>query len=311
MKLPNWMPSKGLNASSPIAENANIRVIGDRGSGKTAYLASLAYQTRSPNRSLDSPIESINATGDQIAGNELIKFAQDILEQGLELEATKVDKNATVDTVKDYQLRITLKNQFSWNSSLFGSRPVQLDINCKDYSGEFFLDLINKKADPWLDDYLDDCKFASGILLLIDGTAYRMDALYAQGIENFFASLDHRQFDETPALKRIAVALNKCELPELWVNRHEAKELIKRRFPLTSQKLMRWDNNVRQVDFFTISAFGTLGKEFPEPNTTILKRDRGGTSCVIRKPKLWRPFGLVSPIYWLCTGKRHTTLDED
>jgi len=305
MKAFDWLKPKAPELKDA---NAEIRVIGDRSAGKTAYMASLAYW---PNAKADSPVQSVTPVGNQEASAQLMNMAQNILEQGLELEPTLPE--ATVDEIKNYGLNIVLKEQFSLINLQKGvySSAIRLTVNCKDYSGEFFLDLINKKADPWLDDYLDDCKFASGILLLIDGTAYRMDALYAQGIENFFASLDHRQFDETPALKRIAVALNKCELPELWVNRHEAKELIKRRFPLTSQKLMRWDNNVRQVDFFTISAFGTLGKEFPEPNTTILKRDRGGTSCVIRKPKLWRPFGLVAPIYWLCTGKRHTTLDED
>jgi hypothetical protein len=49
MKLPKWLPSMGKNPSEPITANANLRVIGDMGSGKTAYMASLAYLTQCPN----------------------------------------------------------------------------------------------------------------------------------------------------------------------------------------------------------------------------------------------------------------------
>lgn len=309
MKIPKWFPPLGSKTLDPIAANANLRVIGDTGSGKTAYMASLAYLTKCSNRNLDSPIESVTAFGDQDASQELLKYAQDILEQGLELEATKLNKNSAGE-VADYGLNIALKSHFSWKSSQFGFRPIQLIITCKDYSGEFFQDLIHKIGDPYLDDYLDDCKLSTGILLLIDGTAYRNDSLYAQGLENFFIALD--QAGESSKDRRIAFVLSKCELSQLWVNRKQPKELTNRLFPLTMRKLEDWkEKDLRAVDYFAISAFGTLGTDFPEPNTTLLQRSRNGSSCVIRKPKLWRPFGLVSPIYWLCTGQRHKTLDED
>ena len=309
MKVPKWFPPIGSNSPDPIIANTSIRVIGDRGSGKTAYMASLAYLTKCPNRNLNSPIDIVTSIGDQDASQELLKYAQDILEQGLEIEATNINRSS-ISEIKDYGLMITLKNQFSWKLSQLGPRPLQLIVNCKDYSGEFFKDLIYNMNNSWLDDYLEDCKLSAGILLLLDGTSHRNDSLYAQGLENFFISLD--QVDSPPQNRRIAFALSKCELPDLWVNRHEMKALTARRFPLTMRKLETWaSKSGRKVDYFAISAFGTLGSEYPEPNTSILKRDRGGTYCIIRKPKLWRPFGLVSPIYWLCTGKRHNTLDED
>ena len=70
------------------------------------------------------------------------------------------------------------------------------------------------------------------------------------------------------------------------------------------------DNESREVDYFVTSSFGLLGEKYPEPNTKIIERDKNGSYCIIRKPKLWRSFGLVSPIYWLCTGERHKSLDE-
>ncbi|MBD2345667.1 hypothetical protein [Anabaena subtropica] len=41
----------------------------------------------------------------------------------------------------------------------------------------------------------------------------------------------------------------------------------------------------------------------PQPNFKKQFRDDGGTYGVIANPSVWRPFGLVAPIYWLSTGK--------
>ncbi len=303
MKIP-WLSSKESSTSS---RNADLRIIGDRGSGKTAYLASLAYLTQCPNPNVDSPIESISPFGEKDASQELLDNAQNILEKGLELEATKLNKNdANAATVRVYGLNITLKSHWSKKSSF---KEVKLPITCKDYSGEFFYDLIYNMGDPYLDNYIEDCKPAGGILFLIDGTANANDANYAQGLANFFKELDH--LGDVSQQRRIAFTLSKCELPQLWVNRHDPREMTENLFPKTMRQLQIWgDKQGREVDYFVTSAFGTLGKNYPEPNTKIIERDENGSSCVIRKPKLWRPFGLVSPIYWLCTGEHHTSLDE-
>lgn len=129
--------------------SAVLRVIGDRASGKTAYMASLA---RWPNADPASPVQTVTAVNE--AGRELISKAQNILEQGLELEATTLDASAS--DVKDYTLKITLKGQFSWkNPTSIGSQLVNLNISCKDYAGEFFTDLLYQ-AGSKLQDYLDD-----------------------------------------------------------------------------------------------------------------------------------------------------------
>ena len=112
--------------------------------------------------------------------------------------------------------------------------------------------------------------------------------------------------------RRIAFVMSKCEQSELWVNRHKPRELAIMRFPQVHRKLQSWENmGGGQVDYFTTSAFGMLGTRFPEPNSKRLNRDRDGTTSIIKDPKRWRPFGLVAPIYWLCTGDRHKELDKD
>jgi hypothetical protein len=283
-----------------LGDGSLLRIIGDRGSGKTAYLASLAYW---PNASPESPVKSINPIGEE--AEELIDKAREILEQGLELEPT--DLNADINQVKDYSLSINLKDRFSW---LEGSKKsVQLNISCKDYAGEFFSDLIYKNGDPKLENYLEDCCLATGLLMLVDGTSHRKDKKFAMGIEKLLMEIDRS--DMEMQRRRIALVLSKCEQSELWVNRHRPRK-VAARFPKLSAQLETWSKfGGGKVEYFTSSAFGIVGQQYPEPNSKRLIRSRHGTMSVIKNSKLWRPFGLVSPIYWLCTGKRHSELDRD
>lgn len=276
-------------------QSAVIRVIGDRGSGKTAYMASMAYW---PNANPDSPVQSIIPINDE--ANELVAQAQNILEQGLQLEPT--DLNASVMDVKDYTLSITLKDRL-----LTRSQMLKLNISCKDYAGEFFSDLIHKVGDSRLEDYLEDCLEATGILFLLDGTTHRKDSEYANGLDKFMMALDRSDLDGKQ--RRIALVMTKCEQSELWINRHKPKELAMARFPQVYKKLQTWSQTTGgEVSYFTTSAFGMLGNQFPEPNAKKLSRDRNGTTSVIKNPRRWRPFGLVAPIYWLCTGQHHQEL---
>ncbi|BAQ64805.1 hypothetical protein [Geminocystis sp. NIES-3709] len=282
--------NKLKNKSEFTQENANIRLIGDRQSGKTSYMASLAYY---PNASQDSFVQGIIPIGEN--AENLVNLAQNILEQGLALAPTFLNTN--IDEVKDYTLNITLANQ------------VKLTINCKDYAGEFFADLMFKIGDSLLDDYLDDCLQATGIMLLIDGTSHRKDSEYAQGLDKFLVALN--QADLGQEKRRIAVTFSKCEQSELWINRQFAEKIANNRFPQLYRRLQAWQKlNIGEVCYFTTSAFGVLGSQFPEPNSQKISRGREGTKSIIKNPRRWRPYGLVSPIYWLCTGKRNPKLEE-
>lgn len=292
-----WNKKDSARGQEYKEENATLRVIGDRTAGKTTYMAALAYW---PNANPNSPVQEVVPVGEN--GQELIQQARNILEEGLNLEPTPLD--TSVDNIKDYTISINLKNDYSWLE-----KRVKLTINCKDYSGEFFKDLLYKTGDPSLNDYIDDCLIASGLLFLIDGTSYKKDSEYAIGIEKFLFSLDKSLL--TPTQKRIAVVMTKCEQPELWVNRHKPYYIIDSRFPQLKQKLANWSKNTGgKVDYFITSAFGVLGNQYPEPNAIKTERLKEGTKAVLKDPKRWRPFGLVSPIYWLCTGKRHKQLDQ-
>ena len=100
----NWL-TKSLSTVKGSSEgsqsNAVIRVIGDRGSGKTSYMASLA---RWPNADPSSPVQNVTPVNEE--GEYLICKAQNILEQGLELEPTHL--NGAIH-VKDYTLSIAFE----------------------------------------------------------------------------------------------------------------------------------------------------------------------------------------------------------
>lgn len=294
---------KKYTAFEPLESSAVIRVVGDRKAGKTVYMASLA---RWPNADPNSPVQTVVPVGE--AGEELVNKAQTLLEQGLELEGTGL---SSATEVKDYILRITLKGQFSWKNpkASVGSGLVNLNISSKDYSGEFFADLLHKSSDPLLRDYIDDCLQATGIMFLLDGNSSRRDFDYASGLEKLLMTLDRA--DINVGTRRIALVLTKCEQGDLWVNRHRPAFLAKAKFPQVYGKLDTWQQmGAGRVECFTTSAFGMLGQNFLEPNVNILHRSRDGIKAVIKNPKSWRPFGLVAPIYWLCTGDRHKELDK-
>lgn len=301
----NWLTKRAAEAPEASQSNAVLRVIGDRASGKTTYMASLA---RWPNADPSSPVQNVTPINEE--GEELVSKAQNILEQGLALEPT--DLNASAIDIKDYTLSISLKGQFSWKNSKAsnGSSLMTLNVSCKDYAGEFFTDLLHQAGNSQLQDYLEDCLQATGIMFLIDGTTHRKDSEYANGLDKFLMALDRTDIDA--GKRRVALVMTKCEQPELWIKRHQPTELAAARFPQVNRRLQTWQQlGAGSVDYFTTSAFGMLGNRYPEPNSKRINRDRNGTASVLKDPKRWRPFGLVSPIYWLCTGERHKELDKD
>ena len=239
-------------------KNAVIRVIGDRASGKTTYMAALA---RFPQSSSDKLVRSISAINDD--GEELIIKAQNILEQGLEVEPTIL--TAKTKNLKDYQFSIVLDNQIRVKG-LQSSQQVQLNISFKDYAGEFFSDLLYQDQNATLLEYIDDCSEATGIMFLMDGSSQRKDTEYAAGVEKFLKLL--AQSDVASKLQRVALVLTKCEMPDLWIKRKNPEKLAKEKFKRICSKLSSWQSTTKgaRVDFFTTSAFGVVGSRFPEGN---------------------------------------------
>ena len=149
-------------------------------------------------------------------------------------------------------------------------------------------------------EYYDDLfSDIGGYFLPIDGKSHREDGKYSDSLEKFTTDLTQRNPQGCP----IAFAVTKCDLSELWVNRDDPRGMVQRRFPKMYEILENWtQENKEKVEYFTTSSFGVFGK-YCEPNSIIKSKRKGGTMAVIRNPKEWQPFGLIEPLYWLCTGK--------
>lgn len=266
--------------------NVTLRIVGDRGVGKTTYIAALA---RWPIVDQNSPVKEITHTNSD--GKKLYDDAKTILEEGKQFLPTP-----RIDQYPNYGLKIVFKEKFSWKKS-----PLEIDLYCKDYSGEFFSDILfDKNAQDELNTYIEDCsKSGTDILLLLDSISYRKDETYEDMIQQFLDQLNDAEWQG-----KMAVALTKCEQPEVWgkIKSESIDQLILKWFPKVFNKLEA-RQSLCQVEYFALSAFGMVGTVTKRPNTKY--SDQTKTEMVLDNPRLWKPFGLVSPLYWLCTGKRH------
>lgn len=103
---------------------------------------------------------------------------------------------------------------------------------------------------------------------------------------------------------RLAVVFSKFELPEMWLYRFELEKFMSLRFPRTKIVLQQWSQVWGcSLAYFTCSAFGTMGDP-PRPNFQVIAKNDRGVMGVLRNPSLWKPFGLLAPIYWLSSGKQ-------
>lgn len=274
-----------------------FHIIGDRSSGKTTYLAALAYWPISL-ASQNSPVDSV-APYDANA-QVLIDMAENILLKGDDLPSSE-------EPIL-YSLTVKLKQKFV--EKLTG-QPPSIRISCVDYPGEFFENL--RKNAPIVDSYLNDLQAAAGLLLLIDGTKQtsRDDENNAKAIQILDRMLNQRLANTPDRLKnyRIAVVISKAEDAKLWGSLDNIPNFMSRRFPQTQRALNQWKTEWKcKVEYFSCSAFGWMGTR-REPNAKVIQRDP--PKAILRDRQVWKPEGLVQPIFWLQTGYRHSEITKN
>ncbi len=279
--------------------NGDIRIIGPRPSGKLTYLATLACFPHKSESNL--PVKSIQPLN--LETEELIVMAENILVKGATLSPmfpTEAPENMSL-----YSLRITFYNKFNL-LDIFSSRFYEIRINIRPYAGEIFQDLLCQEISNKMSLYLDDLATVKQIILLIDAvdSPAKRDQEYAQALEILEQELNSRLNSTDKANYRLAVVFSKFDQAPAWTYRHNVEDFVSRKFPRTKSVIIKWSQSWQySVDYFACSAFGMVGNP-PRPNVTQ------GKWGALAKPEEWRPFGLVSPIYWLCTGKRDSSLEH-
>lgn len=271
-----------------------IRIIGPQASGKTTYLATLAYF--SGERLL--PGIKIEPVGEDT--EKLASMAKDILCQGSKLALTE-PKNGEEPF---YYFRLQ-------RPSIKGLANTEIELIIRDFGGDIFEDYFARQFNSSTARiYFEDLFRVTGwMIMLTDWQADRENTIYVPVIQKLCQELSNRA-RINPAMKnlRIAVVMSKCERGEIWPGRlAPGEDIFQVRLPET-YKLLNKLLPPKQLKFFACSSFGVLSDRLydfdPRPNRFL--RDDGGLSefnAFLRNPIQWQPFGLLTPIYWLSTGK--------
>lgn len=266
----------------------NIRVIGPRSSGKTTYLAALAYQpARASRKSKDFKVQALNDDTRKLADK-----AENIIVEGGSLEPS-ITQVRTIDDLAVYSFNIEVKKGFA---------KEKFTLAVRDYPGEIFDELEYGSSNPLHQEFLDECltKDVSGCLILLTEWKHGTDKSYSRVLKRFIDQMD--KHERTNDL-RLAVVMSKCERGELWPGRLEPEiDLFDVHLPET-KKVLTDAISRKNLNFYAISTFGVLGRNDPRPNR-IEEWGTDGKNSVLRQANRWQPYGLISPLYWLSTGKR-------
>jgi Double-GTPase 1 len=266
----------------------NIRVIGPRASGKTTYLAALAYWPDGRGRAGKKSYFRVQPIGDET--KKLVDNAENIICQGAELEQTKIEKGG-IDETPIYSFSIDVNLQFQ--------RKQTINLTVRDYPGEIFDDII--EANPIHQPFIDECLMpdVEGCLVLLGEWQKGKDKVYRRVFEHFMTLMEMQGRSKN---LRLAIAMSKCERGELWPGRIEPEiDIFEQHFPETKQLLESRVPSVN-LDFFALSTFGVLKRNDPRPNR--VNDENNIRKSALRKPSNWQPYGMIAPIYWLSTGKK-------
>jgi uncharacterized protein YegL len=282
-----------------VIPSNSIVIIGDRAAGKTTFLAALAYS---------SSIQDYNTHFQVLPCNEksklLLEDSEYVLMQGLQLPRNRIDR---VGNLPVYQFEMVLKpSLFVQPISAIQRKNININIYCREYPGELFYELKKQSIERYkgyISEYIDDLTAGSKLLFLIDGNT-RDDRGYREALMTLSSEIRNRLTDLNHLKQyRIGVVISKCEDPLLWTYRHNVSKLMSLKFPETQNFFEQWKKYWGcEIEYFACSSFGVIGNP-PRPNFRVIDREESGIYGVIENPIFWKPFGLLAPIYWLCTGK--------
>jgi hypothetical protein len=186
------------------------------------------------------------------------------------------------------------------------NQTLNININFKEYCGEFFEALNIPNRPSITDDYINELCQNNGLMLFVDLVNIN-DQEYAEKIKRLRQEIAYRLNNDRKILQKIkiAVIISKCEQPEFWVNRHSPERIINK-FTNIKNSFQQWSNAWNcPLAYFASSSFGVMGT-LPIPNVKYSR----GVNGVLANPQQWQPWGLMAPIYWLSTGKFDPRLSE-
>jgi hypothetical protein len=268
----------------------NLVIIGPTSSGKTTYLAGLAYWPKRQEALRKASLFDVYSVNED--AENLEKQAKNVILPQDSFEGTNI---VNLSEMPQYHFQIDIKRK------LF-KKPEIINLVVRDSAGELFDNLIDGKIKVEHEEIYEDFfrKDVIGCLILLSEWHLENDEEYSSGIRNLIELLE--EFNRINDL-RLAIAMSKCERGELWPCRLEPEiDIFTYRLPQT-KKILEASNIPRHnLRYFAISTFGVLERNDPRPNR--IYEPGLQKYSVLRKPTKWRPYNIISPLYWLSTGKR-------
>jgi Double-GTPase 1 len=275
--------------------NNEIRILGARKAGKTTYLAALL---RLPEE-LRRQFPGLEVSSSTEEAEKLTELAKNILEMGAALSPTDIGDEP------DYAFRIKIPASRGLPGSV-------LNLVAKDYAGELFEHIGQPHRRNQLSPYFEEwCSAQGWMIMLTDWQRERDEGLYVPVLSRLLMELSERAVIKPELQKlRIAVVMSKCERGELWPCRLDPEEdLFKVRLPKTYH-FLKHSLPTERLQFFACSVFGVIsdrpGDRDPRPNrySPDASMAEAATYLIPAYAKDWKPYGLISPLYWLSTGRR-------
>lgn len=271
----------------------NICIIGPRASGKTTYLAALAYKNRLMKKSKGFKIVPLNDDSRKLA-----EKAENIICQGESLEPNIIGQEIqNVDDLPYYSFNLEIKK-------FFFSQPESFQLNVRDYPGEIFERIADQtSSEPVYEEFINEClmKDVVGCLILLTAWDKGADSFYSRVMSRFMELMD---FHDRANDLRLAVVMSKCERGELWPGRLDPETDLFGVHLRQTRDTLREKITPENLRFYALSTFGVLHRTNPKPN----RRDEAGKSgkaSVLRQADHWQPYNMIEPLYWL--GKNSKT----
>jgi hypothetical protein len=269
----------------------NICIIGPRDSGKTTYLAGLAYWPDKQKRGNKSSSFSVQAIGD---AKILEEKAENIICQGESLPPT--DVAGGIDDAPLYQFQIKINTLLKKNQ--------EINLVVRDYPGEIFEELEAGFSSSLNEEFINESlvEDVEGCLILLSD--WTKDSEYSKMLKKYIELMDSKSRLNN---LRLAVVMSKCERGEIWSGRLEPEmDIFDVHLPKTKQILREKipaNIQVKNLQFYALSTFGVLGRNDPRPNRKDVS-GKSGSNAVLRESARWQPYNMIAPLYWLSKGKR-------
>ena len=287
-------------------EQQFIALLGPGNAGKTTYMATLLHWEGAPQNQY---FDVTDTYGD---AETLKRLAKDVLCQGQSFQRTPV---GSVFDIRKYGLNLEISPQ--------PLQKVGLDLMCEDYPGEVFAAMQSADPDQELNrdkpgnpSFMDEIFRPEivGCLIFLDAwlddppppaLTHKIagwDAFYLRCLQGFYTQANNRQ---RVSNLRLVVAFGKCERGEAWPARLDPEfDIFRRRFPQTHKFLSnKWPRN--NLWFHALSTFGVLDPiQDSRPNRKTTPDPLTPDTLRYSDFKDWNPYGVISPLYWLCTGHK-------